>query len=209
MQSTSGFLTASSLGQSYAHLPPTLEERATSFFIANYVVGPGGPTNGHLNALKTTYEYDDNLMASMKAVGLAGFANVENSLEVMEQARMEYCKALRLTNIALQLSETARKNSTLLSIKVLSMYETVTGSSQKSLEVWADHIRGASALIKLRGSEQLEMPEGRRLVIHVTSYILITCMQREMSYQSTSSNFGVLFQPLSTRSSQPGWLKIS
>lgn len=165
---------------SYRSLGPTLEERATSFFVSNYVIGVKGPTRGHLESLETTYHFDDNLMASIKAVGLAGFANVERSSDVMKEARKEYSAALRLTNLALRSSRDAKKDSTLLSIMILSIYETVAGTNQKSLKSWAEHIRGAAALVKLRGPEQLSTPEGRRLVIQVTTNLLISCIQREL-----------------------------
>jgi hypothetical protein len=164
----------------YAHIGPTLEERATSFFVSNYVIGVTGPNRGHLDALNTTYQFDDNLMSSIKAVGLAGFSNVENSAAVMKEARKEYANALRLTNIALKSPETAKRDSTLLSIMILSIYETVSGTSQKSLKAWEEHIRGAAALVKLRGKEQLRTAEGRRMMVQVTSNLLISCIQREL-----------------------------
>lgn len=166
---------------SYRTLGPTLEERATSFFVSNYVVGIKGPTRGHLSSLETTYHFDDNLMASIKAVGLAGFANVENSAAVMKEARREYATALRLTNSALRSPVDAKRDSTLLSIMILSIYETVAGNNQKSFKSWAEHIHGAAALVKLRGLDQLQTAEGRRMVIQVTSNLLISCIQRAIA----------------------------
>lgn len=120
------------------------------------------------------------LAAGMRAVGLAGFANIITAPEVMAEARLHYMKALRLTNVALRSPTDATKDSTLLSIMILGLYETVTGNSQKSLSAWATHVNGAAALIKMRGPEQLSTPSGLRMFIQVTSSLLISCVQREL-----------------------------
>jgi hypothetical protein len=165
----------------YNNIGPALEERATNFFVSNYVTGVKGHTRGYLDVIENTYDFDANLIASIKAAGLAGFANIENSAAVMKEARKRYLEALKLTNLALQSSTEAKKDSTLLSIMILSMYETISGTNQTSLKHWAEHIRGAAALVKLRGLEQLLTPKGRRLVIQVTSNLLIVCIQWEMA----------------------------
>ena len=57
-------------------------------------------------------------------------------------------------------------------------FEAITGSKQSSLRDWAQHINGAAAVIKLRGPEQIQTPVGRRMMITVTSSLLITCIYR-------------------------------
>lgn len=41
--------------------------------------------------------------------------------------------------------------------------QTVTGSSQESMKSWANHIVGATAIIQVRGRDQLQSDTGRRL----------------------------------------------
>ncbi|TVY94371.1 hypothetical protein LAWI1_G000600 [Lachnellula willkommii] len=85
---------------------PTLEDRATGFFIFHYVLGMHGPSKGH-------------------------FYNL-------------------LTNAALNSPEDVTKDSTLMAIHILSIFETVTGCRQRSLKDWSEHLHGAAAVIKLQ-----------------------------------------------------------
>jgi hypothetical protein len=165
-------------------IAPTIEERATGFFFSNFVIGVHGPTRGHLDRLENVYnteDMDDNLLASMKSVGLAGYSHVAHAPQLMNDARQEYTKALRLTNLALRSPRDAKKDSTLLAIMILGIFETVTGCNQRSLNAWAEHINGAAALVKLRGLQQLRTPAGRRMFIQVTSSLLISCIQRRLA----------------------------
>jgi hypothetical protein len=165
-------------------IAPTIEERATGFFFSNFVIGVQGPTRGHLDHLENVYntdDMDDNLLASMKSVGLAGYSHAVHAPQLMKDARQEYMKALRLTNLALRSPRDVKKDSTLLAIMILGIFETVTGCNQRSLNAWAEHINGAAALVELRGLEQLRTPAGRRMFIQVTSSLLISCIQRRLA----------------------------
>jgi hypothetical protein len=114
----------------------------------------------------------------MKAVGLAGFAHASHAPHLLKNARYQYVRALQSTNIALRDPVQAKKDSTLMSIMILGIFETITGCRQKSLKDWSEHIKGAAAVIKLRGPEQIKTPAGRRLLVHVTAYLMIACMNR-------------------------------
>jgi hypothetical protein len=164
-------------------LQPTLEDIATGFFFQNYVIDVRGPTRGHLDHLPNiynTYDMDENLLASIKAVGFASYAHVALAPQLLKEARLQYTKALHLTNTALTFATEAKKDSTLLAIMVLGIFETVTGCNQKSLKDWAKHISGSSALVGLRGMEQMRTPHGRRMFIQVCSNLLISCIQRRL-----------------------------
>src|ERR1700722_18210429 len=105
-------------------IAPTIEERATGFFFTNFVIGVKGPTRGHLDHLENVYntdDMDDNLLASVKSVGLAGYSHVAHAPQLMKNARQEYTKALRLTNLALRSPKEVKKDSTLLAIMILGI----------------------------------------------------------------------------------------
>ncbi len=76
-----------------------------------------------------TGSLDDTLVAGITATGLAGFANTMKSAEIMLLAR-EYAIALKLINKALGSPEDALKNSTLLAVLILAIFETTAGSKQ-------------------------------------------------------------------------------
>ena len=168
-------------------LTPSIEDRATSFFLVNYIIGDSGPTRGHLSFISQVTESDgspDCLIASMKAVGLAGFAHSARTPSLMKNARYQYMKALQATNVALQSPALVKKDSTLIAIIILSIFETVTGTNQKSLKAWAEHVFGAAAVLKLRGRPQLYTPLTRRLFVQVATSLMITCIQRNMPLPS-------------------------
>jgi hypothetical protein len=162
-------------------LAPTLEDRATGFFVANYVLGMSGPSRGHLDYLANIARrevLDEGLLCSIKAVGLAGYSHSAHAPSLMKNARYQYMKALQSTNRALRDPESAKKDNTLISIMILTIFETITGCKQSSLKDWAQHVMGAAAVIKLRGPEQIKTQAGRKMMIQSTASLLIYCLQR-------------------------------
>ncbi len=159
-------------------ISPTIEERSLGFFGAMAPMWFRG--FDLVETLCAQADLEQHLRASVSAVGLASFSNASHSPELMRQARKDYVTALQLTNAALRSPTTAKKDSTLFSVMVLSIYEMITGSNQRSLESWAEHIKGAAALVKLRGPEQFRSPAGQRMFLQVTSNMMLSCIQRTM-----------------------------
>ncbi|KAF7871559.1 hypothetical protein EAF04_003666 [Stromatinia cepivora] len=167
----------------YFNITPSIEDKATAFFLSNYVIGDHGPTRGHLDHLSDLYEsdsMDDNLVAAVHAVGLAGYSHLAKAPHLINQARAQYARSLQLTNAALQSPTAVKKDSTLLAILILGIFETITGRNQKSMKAWAEHIHGAAAVIKLRGPEAIRSKGGIRLLAQVTSSLLTSCIQRDI-----------------------------
>ncbi|KAF7924164.1 uncharacterized protein EAE97_010776 [Botrytis byssoidea] len=166
-----------------AALAPSIVEQGTSYFITNFVAGVSGSSHGHFNYLKDLCRnggLDEALSTSMTAVGLAGLANRTKSPQLLGEARHEYMIALRRVNGALRSLTDAVKDSTLLSIMVLAVFETITCTNRLSLKAWTEHINGASTLIKLRGPSQFKTRVGVGLFMQITAHILISALQREI-----------------------------
>ncbi|KAI9727157.1 MAG: hypothetical protein M1828_007358 [Chrysothrix sp. TS-e1954] len=163
---------------SYFILSPSLDERATNFFFCYYIIGmdqassqsPGG------TALASD-AVDENLIASIKALGLASYGNFCRAPEIRREANSRYLESVQLTNKALRDPRTVKKDSTLLTVMLLSQYETVCGETIDSIKDWTSHVDGATALVKLRGSEQLETRTGLRMFIQAFVNCIITSMQ--------------------------------
>lgn len=170
------------LSVSYS-LAPNLEDRAIAFFIFNYVINPNGPSRGHFDRvtdLCQTHNLDEPMIAAMTAVGIAAYSHAERVPSLINNARHQYTKAIQLTNAALRHPEEVKKDSTLMAIQVLGIFETLTGCQQRSLKDWMEHIYGAAAVIKIRGREQIRTPAGRRMLLQVTSSLLINCVHRSI-----------------------------
>jgi Fungal specific transcription factor domain len=165
-------------------MTPTIEEIGINHFMTSFVCCESATSYGHFSYVKDFYRrcngLDKILIASMSAVGLAAIANTGRSSQWMRRAQKEYQGALRLTNAALGSRKEAIKDSTLLSIIILGIYETVAGFNQLSLKAWTEHINGAAALTKLRGSSQFDTPIGRDIFMQAVSHLLVSCIQREM-----------------------------
>ena len=160
---------------------PSGDEQATAFFLSNFVLGADGPTEGHLeHILQVNYEVDEYLLASMKAVGFAGLSGSFHDPALLVNARKHYVTAVRRTNVALRSPNQIKRDSTLLTVLVLSLFERVAGGDSESLIDYEHHVKGAAAILKIRGREQLNSPGGRRMFIQVTSNLLSYCMLQEM-----------------------------
>ena len=165
-----------SLANAYT-MYPTIDERAEGFFYTTYVVdsysqvaadsifGPG---------------VDEVVLSSMKAVGLASLANYARTSDLTRMAKKQYLAAIRLVNAALMSPMDVKKDSTLLTTIILSIYETISGDAPRSLTAWKDHLHGAAALLALRGPEQLSTLKGRRMFTQVMNSLVVVCMQYDI-----------------------------
>lgn len=163
----------------YSGLQPTLEERSVTYFSACAPAWLRHPDL--LDDVCRQSNLEETLVASMNAVGLATLSNAVHAPELMVRARKGYVHALQLTNTALRSPVDAKKDSTLFSVMILGIYETVTGSNERSLAAWTEHINGAATLVKLRGMEQLQTVVGQRMFLQVTSSLMISCVQRTIA----------------------------
>lgn len=168
------------LSVSYS-LAPTLEDRAASFFAFHYIIDSKGPTKTLMDRATHLFQeqhIDEHLLSSMRAVGLAAYSHAAHAPSLMNNAKFQYVKAIQLTNAALRHPDDVKKDSTLMAIQILAVFETVTGCRQRSLKDWIEHVYGAAAVINLRGPEQVQTIEGRRMLLQAISNILINCVYR-------------------------------
>lgn len=97
------------------------------------------------------------------------------------QANKRYLSAIQLTNTALGSPVDVKKDSTLLAIMLLGVFETMTSGHQRSLSAWACHINGAAALIKIRGPEQLTSIGGVRMFMQASTSLMVSCLNVGMA----------------------------
>ncbi|GME64903.1 hypothetical protein GTA08_BOTSDO06400 [Neofusicoccum parvum] len=164
------------------------DDRAAGFFFSNFcnyvVFASGSPlAQAGLGAADLwSCEIDDHLDASMKAVGLYGLYRHSRNPRFEKMAWRRYLDAIRITNEALRNPQVATKDSSLLAVIILGLFESITGRTRESLLAWENHINGAAALISMRGRRQLETAVGRRMLMQITSSLLISCIQRDIVF---------------------------
>lgn len=166
-------------------LSPIFQEQGMAFFFSRYVAA------AHENIAHNNYDfiYDiwrpnrstrdarvDAVLASMTAVGLAAMSSLTCSPERLDWARQSYVTALRLTNDALMDPAEARKDSTLLAVLILGMYEMLAGPGPETMRAWRGHMRGAAALARLRGPGQFKTRAGVRMFLMLCETLAVDCM---------------------------------
>ena len=168
-------------------LNPTFQERGTAYFFSRYVTVV---ENGCHQRFDFVYDVwkphslaperpTDGVSASMTAVGLVGLGNMTRSSEIMEAARKSYGTALRLTNLALRSPNEATKDTTMLSVLILSLFEMLAGSNPKTMKAWQGHVNGAIALANVRGDNQFQTPGGAKMFLTLCQKVIISCIQME------------------------------
>ena len=149
-----------------------VEARALSFFLSKYILGSNF---GYLASVYSPYsDREEQLSASIEAVGLASLSNELGSLELSERARKRYVHAIQATNKALQDAVKARKDSTLIAVLLLSLYEVMTCTTRPAMCLWENHVKGAMALIRLRGRQQMQSQLGLHLVNQASASIAVS-----------------------------------
>ncbi|KAF2141546.1 uncharacterized protein K452DRAFT_250230 [Aplosporella prunicola CBS 121167] len=176
-------------------LTPTPDDLAAGFFFANFCnhVAFSASSNAHNNAHGVVAAagpdtdlwasgIDTHLYTSMLAVGLYGLARHSGNPAFARLATQRYTDAIHATNGALRDAAVATRDSSLLAVIILGLFESLTGRTKASLQAWEQHIKGASALVSLRGKRQLETAVGRRMFMQITSSLLISCIQRDIPF---------------------------
>jgi hypothetical protein len=75
---------------------------------------------------------------------------------------------------------TAKDDSSLISVLALGLYESIAFSSRQSEATWTTHTLGAVQLIRMRGTKQLKTKLGIWLFLQTCNNIRGSCFQREV-----------------------------
>jgi hypothetical protein len=114
-------------------IQPTIEDIAFNHFTFNFVRLPNGPSRGYFAYIEDMYRdgtIDDALRAAITASGLAGTATKSKSSLLMSTARREYAIALQKINAALRSPTESLKDTILLAIIIVAVFETIVGAKQ-------------------------------------------------------------------------------
>jgi hypothetical protein len=161
----------------------SVNDRAIDLFLSTHVLRDSTVVRGYFEYLFTFYskrKMEDQLSTSICAVALAAYGNTVRSPALLREARQYLGRSLRLVNTALSSRQGAIKDSTVISIMLLSTFETITCKGQRSLMDCDAHIKGATCLITLRGCQQFQCRVGQQVFLQMCSNILLGCLQRSV-----------------------------
>ncbi|KAJ5438598.1 Protein of unknown function DUF3468 [Penicillium daleae] len=155
-------------------LSPSPDEIGINYFIRNFVIGNQSSSRGYLNYIPSVYLNDGEhptLVSSLAAVGLVALANSTQQPELASHARAKYSEAICNINSALASPSESVKDSTLMSVISLGLFEQVSG-----FDTWLRHVEGAAALVVARGKKQFSTPVTIRMFIQARADLVIASL---------------------------------
>ncbi|KAF5865516.1 Autophagy protein 22 [Aspergillus alliaceus] len=161
-------------------LNPSHEELGVNYFLHNFVTSCQSPSSGYLNYIPAPYTADGHhptLVASMAAVGLVTLANTTRQPVLAKHARVKYSEAINQVNIALASPAESIKDSTLMSVISLGLFEHVSDFAS-----WARHVRGAAALVVARGKGQFSTRAAILMFNQVRADMVAACIQGDQPF---------------------------
>ncbi|XMA11897.1 hypothetical protein WAI453_004688 [Rhynchosporium graminicola] len=165
----------------FFNLETSTDGEATCFFFRNYVLQQDMFSQGSFRYLSDIYEIEEigsALADSVASLGLVGLAHFWRASSILAKATAKYNWALKAISSHLTTVDGAKSDQTIIAIVLLGLYETNTCNSRISMETWERHITGASALLQLRGKEQLRTLIGYHLFIHLRTQVITNYIQR-------------------------------
>lgn len=147
-----------------------------NFFLGHYVVRQSGPSTGFLDytfAILAQEDGNEMLEGAILALGFTGLARTTQQRDLMHRSTMMYARTKERIDRALAEPHEARKDSTIVTMLILALYEF---SNKRSLESWKHHITGATSLLTLRGKSQLSTPIGIQIFKDIFSHLLLSCI---------------------------------
>ncbi|KAJ5973941.1 hypothetical protein N7481_011151 [Penicillium waksmanii] len=152
---------------------PNLDEIGVNYFLQDFVAGGRVPSRGYLNYIPTVYSPDSEhptLITSMAAVGLIALATRQP--ELAAHARAKYSEAIRYVNNAIASPTESIKDSTLMSVISLGVFEHVS-----NFESWVRHVKGAASLVIARGKSQFSSRVSILMFNQVRADMCAACIQ--------------------------------
>jgi Fungal specific transcription factor domain len=156
-------------------LPLSLDSQARDAFFAYHVTGTSR-TWDFLQPFYYPSESPEHLTLAIDAVSLAYLSQHLLSGAALVAARHRYSAALRKTTEALQCPNVAAKNTTLLTTLLLDLFEKIINNQPRVIKSWTGHVRGALALVQLRGLGQFQDPVSIRVLARLSTNVLISCV---------------------------------
>lgn len=132
------------------HLPQDLQVMGRDIFFAHYV-SDFSRTWDFLYSYVDSKVAPEHLSLGIDAVSLAFLSHQVSSPTAREMGRKKYVEALKKINKALQDPESASKLSTFEGALLLDLFEKIMVPSAEAGASRHAHVKGALALVKLRG----------------------------------------------------------
>ncbi|XPS69864.1 hypothetical protein M3J09_002116 [Ascochyta lentis] len=132
------------------------DDLGVNFFMSNYV--GTDPAVSQLHYLPDFYSKSGHATSALKrtiiASGLAGYARTARRADLIEQSTKSYISAIKDINLALSSPQTAIQDTTLMSIMMAAMFETMLVSQESGMQNVSKHLEGAMSVAYLSLQQQ-------------------------------------------------------
>ncbi|KAF1967544.1 hypothetical protein BU23DRAFT_289641 [Bimuria novae-zelandiae CBS 107.79] len=177
------------------------EFEAIPFFFRNFITLPqeAESMRGYLELMVPMYnraQPSSALHLATTAVALATCGNYPGKQHLLRDAAATYGKAIRKLNEDLKHPHLARSDESVLATLLFSLYETIMNTDD-TITAWGNHVDGAVALTKLRGTEQFQDPMSHDVFRAVRTMMITSCVQRSKPIDTFPGAAGWLVSPLS------------
>ncbi|KAB5522151.1 hypothetical protein GE09DRAFT_1155251 [Coniochaeta sp. 2T2.1] len=161
-------------------LSQPLTEHASAFFFTKYYSCDGEGPQAWLARTYPILPKDNALRAVIEAAGMAGISNVYHAPSLAARSKQQYGIALDALKKSLSDPKEAVKDETLMTVNLFGLFEFITFTNWDQSRAWAAHIKGAVALLQLRGPEQFDTERGGQLFLQLRSQMLYACVQHDL-----------------------------
>ncbi|KAH7137886.1 hypothetical protein EDB81DRAFT_858325 [Dactylonectria macrodidyma] len=162
-------------------LSPSLEDRATAYFVHNYVFSfaPAGGSHEYLPLLLQRCHARNVLGTICAAAGLAALANSGNSPSWKTQAYSWYGTAIQQLQADLRHPHKAKSDEVLGAILLMGTFEVIACDGLKSITSLSHHIIAGAQCVHMRGPEQFGIDPGlsTSMVAQLRGAIVMSCHQ--------------------------------
>lgn len=160
---------------SILYLPPDIEATGRDIFFAHYVCN-FSQTWSVLLKYRNSTTAPEHLTLGLDAVSLAFMVHHTGSAFAKALSWKKYSSALRKINAELQDPDAARRASTFEGAMILDLFEKMSKSVSETTEPHHAHVKGALALVKLRGVESFQKGPELRSLLGLSLNITICCL---------------------------------
>ncbi|KAJ6102000.1 hypothetical protein N7486_004427 [Penicillium sp. IBT 16267x] len=120
------------------------------------------------------------MFSAVSAAGLAAMSNINHVPKWLHHSQAQYARAVKLINRSLQSPKEVCRDSTLVAVSVLCLYDQIANNSDSRLDTWAYHAQGAASILAIRGVDQMTTPLGIRMFSQVMADMLIVCLHKRL-----------------------------
>ena len=179
-------LQKASTGATRGSTPPprglgtNVDQLGVNYFLHNFITSAQSPSRGWLNYIPAVFSADaehPTLLTSMAAVGLMALANSTRQPGLVKHARVKYSEAITSVNAALACPVECVKDSILMSVISLGVFEYVS-----NFESWVRHVQGAATLAIARGKRQFSTTAGILMFNQLRADLIIACIQANQPF---------------------------